>query len=222
MSGTTIAYGDRPITRDNGFATFEFLQFLERLNRAANGLNNSGAGLQTQIDANAAGIDNLEGQISTLSSQVTHAQATADGAQAYASALGNRRPTEAVLDVSGAVALTSATAIEVLQAPVNAGLHVLIGMVCLTGGGLLSFARASVSTATATIETAPGAFATGWFGAGVSPVTLGVDLTIGSFMRVVNIVHVASVPTTAFLNVDASFSGSISAYGSLIIWPLGA
>jgi len=35
-------------------------------------------------------------------------------------------------------------------------------------------------------------------------------------------VHVATVPTTLYLNVTGYFTGSISAYGSLIIWSQGA
>jgi hypothetical protein len=225
MVGTTIPYGDRPVVRDDGHATFEFLQFLERLNKSANNIKDGGASLQVQITANANGIDALEGQVSTLNSQVATAASTATGIQAQVSALANRTPAQADLGVGAAIALSSGIPTEIMQQPVSAGMRIVIGWVGLTGTGTVQAAQASVSLTPATIDTDPSSFATVSFGSsGISPTTgLGFDLSIGSFVRVMNIVYpLTPAPLTLSLNVTGYFSGSISAYGSLIIWPMGA
>lgn len=129
-----IPYGDRPIVRD-GFATPEFLRFLEQLNRSAKGATTGGTTLQTQITANATDIDTLQGQVVTLTSQIAGAQTTAGDLQLQVAALGNRVPVETALAASGAITLVSATPTELVQVPVAAGLRLVVGMVYLTGGG---------------------------------------------------------------------------------------
>lgn len=237
MSGTTVAYGDRQITRD-GFATPEFLQFLERLARQTHNIRNDSAAQQAQIAATATTVSTLEAEIATLNARTAPpvrrtrvgslSMAPSGGSETDADlqgqiqALANRTPVESALAPADAIALTSGTPAELVQLPLRAGLHVLMGTVYLTGAGSVTLARASVSLTTATIDTAPGSFATGWFGGGASPGSLGMDLTIGTFVGVRQITHIASVPTIGHLNVNATFSGAISGYGNLIAWPLGA
>ena len=95
-----------------------------------------------------------------------------------------------------------------------AGGFVITGTIYLTGSGTVTLAQASAGMTAGVIEPAPGAFATGWFGGGAVPGTLGVDLSVGSFSQLISV----TVPGTAYLNVQATFSGAISAYGSLIVW----
>lgn len=237
MSGTTIAYGDRRITND-GFATPEFLQFLERLVRQTRNMRNDSAALHAEATATATTVSTLEAEVATLNARTappprrvrvgslsvepSGGAGTEADLQGQIQALANRTPVEGVLAAADAIALTSGTPAELVQLPLRAGLHVLMGTVYLTGAGSVTLARASISLATATIETGPGTFATGWFGGGASPGSLGMDLTIGTFVGVRQITHIASVPTIGRLNVNATFSGAISGYGNLIAWPLGA
>ncbi len=220
MSGTTIPYGDRPITRitpDGGYATPEFLQFLERLGRAHSSNAGDIAGLQPQITANTNAIAAINGEVNNLQILAAAATTTNNQQVGLISDLMQRVPAQTVVVQAGAVALTSGTVAQLTTQGTLAGSYVLLGTVYLTGSGSVTLAQASVGVTAGVIETAPGAFATGWFGGGASPGGLSADLSIGSFAQLVSLV----VPSTVYLNVKATCSGTISAYGNLIVWRTG-
>jgi hypothetical protein len=223
MSGTTIAYGDRPIARaqpgsDGVYATFEFLQYLQRLTSSHGNSLTTATGLQDQLTTNTHAIGVLNSEVNTLTTGLADNVRLAQGANGAAGVALLRVPDGAAVAQAGAVALTSGTATQITTLTVNAGTYVLFGTIYLTGSGSVTIAQASVGLTTAVIETAPGAFATGWFGGGASPGGLGVDLSVGTCAQLIPIVAPLPGPWPVYLNIKATFTGAISAYGSLIAW----
>lgn len=217
MSGTSIAYGDRPIAYlqpGGAYATFEFLQFLERLTASHNSSAAGTAALQTQVNTNTSHISALTSEISTLTTEVNNAATTADQALGRVSLLTAHVPDQTAVAASAAVALTSGSVVQIASMTAPSGTNILMGMICLTGSGSVTLAQASVGLAAGSIETAPGAFGTAVFGGGASPGSLGVDLSIGTFVQQ----RYVAGPQPAYLNVKVNFTGSISAYGNIICW----
>jgi hypothetical protein len=222
-SGLTIAYGDRPIARahpgtDGVYATFEFLQYLQRLTSSHGNNVATASALQDQVNTNTSAIGVLNSEVSTLTTGLALNVRATQSASGSAGIALLRVPDGATVVQAGAVALTSGTATQLTTLTVNAGTYVLFGTIYLTGSGSVTIAQASVGMTTAVIETAPGAFATGWFGGGASPGSLGVDLSVGTCAQLIPIVAPLPGPWPVYLNVKATFTGAISAYGSLIAW----
>jgi hypothetical protein len=213
MSGTGIVYGDRPIATVQGngaFATQEFYQYLQRLS-ASHGSNTGDlTALQAQVTANTTAITTIDGHITTLTVGLAASVASTNDK------FSRLQPQFTELDLAGAVPLTSGVVAGVTSISlVSGGNNMLIGTLCLTGTGSVTVASVSVGITAGAIETASGAFGTGWFGAGAIPSVIGADLTIGSIARVLFF----PVGTPVYLNVRATFSGAISAYGSLAVLP---
>jgi hypothetical protein len=160
----------------------------------------------------------LNSEVNTITIALAAAAGNATQAAARAGTALAQVPVQASVVQASAVALTSGTTIQLTTLSVHAGTFVLFGTVYLTGSGSVTLASGSTSLTTAGIETAPGAFATGWFGGGASPGSLGVDLSVGTFAHQVVIASTGAGPWPVYLNVKATFTGAISAYGSLIAW----
>jgi hypothetical protein len=204
-----IPYGDRPMgyLQSSGvYATTEFLQFLERLQVSVTNAPDAAAGLQAQINQNTAAI-------ATINSQFAPLHETDANLQAQINILMAALTVQFSLPSGSAVALTSGTAATVLHEPVPIGVGTLVGIgsVYFTGSGTLSWARASLGSNAAVIDIAAVGQA-GTFVGSASPGTLGFDIGILSMMFLWS-----GSTTDAYLNAEANFTGSISAYGSFVV-----
>lgn len=108
--------------------------------------------------------------------------------------------------VGSAVALTTATTINVTSISLTAGDWDVSGVVYTNNSGSLSSIEAAINTTSATLPTRPGAGMTSLMNlsAGIAS-NLGVPITTGR-------ISLAST-TTVFLVTNATFTGSCSAYG---------
>lgn len=214
MSGTLqqgIPYGDRPIAYNQGsgaYATTEFLQYLERLSSAIRSVPNSAAALQTQVNTNSTSITSINSQISAL-------HTTDTGLQDQINGLKQKPPIQWITTPSTAIALTSGTPAVVMQQTMPPGYFGMFASVYFTGSGTLTWGRASIGINSATIETAGGQCGNIYVGS-ASPATLGWDLAVDGMAYG----WVSSWTQVFYLNAAASFSGSISAYGSLLVLQL--
>lgn len=235
MSGTGgigIAYADRPFAyvRDaNGgvYASPDFLQFLERLARAF-------ATLPTTPSTSSSGSVGTMAMAASAAPTAT-ATAASDTAPAASAAVDtdvwqtaqigsllHRFPVQTVVEQTAAIPLVSGEAVQIIAQPAVHGLFILIGMAYLTGPGSVTACSVSTGQVPDVIDHAPGAFASMPFASpihspGQSPDALGVDLTIGTCVQQLRV----DIPESLYLNVRATFTGDIAAYGSLIVWRVG-
>jgi hypothetical protein len=220
MSGSTFAYGDRPIATiqgNNAYATFDFWQYLQKLSAAHNTAGPHAAA--TAVNTNQ--INALETKVGALTVGLA-ASVVGYNRQFDAMAPVQGAPAESavVLDTGvAAVPLVSGMVSQIASVPTTFGKNLVVGMAYLTGAGTVTLATVSVGLTPGVVEAVPGAFANAWYGdAGASPATIGADLSLGNVIWVV----AASKFSTAFLNVSAVFSGEISCYGGLIVLPYGS
>lgn len=202
-----IFYTDRPMGYAQGtgvFATPEFGQFLERLSSMVRAGPDAGSTIQTQVDQNTASIATLNSEIATL-------QTTDAAQQAQINAMGTQVPRYYSLAAASAVALTSGTAATVLSQTIPTGNWAVFGAVYFTGSGTLTWGRASVGTNAAVIDTTTVGQAGAFIGS-ASPGTLGFDIPVGGFFF-----QWSGSAIAAYLNAEANFSGTVSAYGSLLM-----
>lgn len=217
MSGTTIAYGDRPIAQiqqGSAFATPEFLQFLERLT-GSNAAAHSGISSNAQgVTDNAAAIADLQAQLATFGPGSTTALDTANHALSVANAAASRIPTQTTLDSTSAISIPTTTVTAVISVPsVPGNNYIIMATAYLTGSAIVNRAKMSVGINSGVVETFPGSFAT--LVTASNPSTLGSDLSLGP------VIELLAVPdgSVVYLNVEIDTPGPISGYGNLILWP---
>ena len=87
------------------------------------------------------------------------------------------------------------------------------GAIYFTGSGTLTWGRASIGLNAATIEIIPGQCGNIYVGS-ASPGTLGWDLAITGLLMPQATINAGT--QDLFLNAEATFTGSISAYGCLM------